>query len=789
MQSLLSQYKACDHEDEIYKKWEESGAFSPSSTSYKLQATSSSFSLVMPPPNATGTLHIGHAVMLAIEDIMVRYHRMKGEATVWIPGTDHAAIATQTTVEKKLLKESGKRRSDLGRENFLQEVEKFVAASQERIKLQIRKMGASCDWSREAYTLDEQRSLAVRTAFKMLYDKGLIYRGERVVNWCPRCQSTLADDEVEYKEEKTPFYYFKYGPVIIGTARPETKFQDKTIVVNPEDARYKHLIGTKFEVEWIEGKVMANVIADPAVDLSFGTGAMTITPAHSFEDFELARKHALPVTLIIDEFGKLTPAAGSFAGQKARAAREEIVAKLRAKGLVEKIDENYIHNLSVCYRCGSPIEPLPKLQWFIDVNKEFKFENSLTGSDPLKGRTLREGITGLKTGEKVTLKKLMSQVVETGQIKIIPDYHLKIYFEWIKNLRDWCISRQIWFGHRVPVWYRTNRSNTTYVGVEPPEGEGWEQDPDTLDTWFSSGLWTFSTLGWPAAVAEVKSQISNLKNIRKPTSDLSMFHPTSVLETGYDILFFWIARMILMSTALLGEIPFRTVYLHGLVRDMQGRKMSKSLGNGIDPLDMVAKYGADAVRLSLFVGTAAGTDVKLNEQKIAGYRNFANKIWNASRFVLMNLDRVRPSEGRTLKESDQKILTELQEVVRDVTASLEKFDFNHAADRAYHYFWHTFCDKIIEEMKPRIGKEPGTARYKTWHDSKTSPQGGGMPGFIPDSADRQAAQYILYTVLITCLKLLHPFMPFVTEAVWGEVPKPAPGLLISEKWPDISLKS
>ncbi|MDP3771025.1 MAG: class I tRNA ligase family protein [bacterium] len=502
-------------ESSIYKQWEESGAFAPAAHS----RTGEHFSIVLPPPNVTGTLHAGHAVMLAIEDMMVRYHRMKGDRTLWIPGLDHAAIATQNVVEKKLKKENvqGRRtRHELGREEFLAEVAKFVETSKARIIEQTKAMGASLDWSRLAYTLDEQRSKAVREMFVRMYEAGILYRGNRIVNWCPRCKSTLADDEVEYKEEKTPFYYFKYGPVVIGTARPETKFQDKTLVVHPEDERYAHLVGKTFEVSWIEDEPLtSNVIADPIIDREFGTGAMTITPAHSFEDFDLAQRHGLPIVTIIDEDGKLTSAAGSFAGRNAREARADIVAKLQEKGLVDHIDEQYTHNLSVCYRCETPVEPLPKLQWFVDVNKKFR-----------KARMTRMDRADDADTRMASLKDLALAAVGDGpdQVKIIPERFAKEYFHWMENLRDWCISRQIWFGHRLPAWYRRQPTaptlgpgqadsrqpqadKDTYVGIEPPRGDGWEQDPDTLDTWFSSGMWTFSTLGWPSVTKELKNKM------------------------------------------------------------------------------------------------------------------------------------------------------------------------------------------------------------------------------------------------------------------------------------------
>ncbi len=749
-------YEAKQYEDAIYAAWERSGFFNPDNLPGDRKET---FSIVLPPPNVTGTLHMGHAVMLAVEDVMVRFNRMRGKKTLWLPGTDHAAIATQTKVEKLLMKDGMKDpRGQLGREAFLKRVEEFASASHDTIVNQAKKMGASLDWSREAYTLDAARNRAVNTVFKMMHDDGLIYRGHRLVNWCARCQSTLADDEVEYREEKTKFYYFKYGPVVIGTARPETKFLDKVIVVHPDDARYRDLVGKEFEVEWIEGKVKAKVIADAASEMEMGTGAMTITPAHSFVDFDLAKKYGFEVVQIIGENGKLTEAAGSFAGQDAHEAREAIVEKLAANGLVDHIDENYVHNLSVCYRCESPVEPLPKLQWFIDVNKLFTFRASSNAA-----------IGGIKDGEQVTLKSLMSYVVRSEQIRIIPDRFKKTYFHWIDNLRDWNISRQIWFGHRVPVWYRSipplpdlsaealakaegglggvGVQSELFVGVQPPQGEGWVQDSDTLDTWFSAGLWTFSTLGWP-----------------DKTQDLRTFHPTSVLETGYDIIFFWVARMILMTTYALGEIPFKTVYLHGLVRDERGRKMSKSLDNVIDPLDMIKLYGADATRLSLVIGSTPGNDSKLSEAKVAGYRNFTNKLWNISRFVLSSVDRdatkvAKNPEPHTL--TDRWILSRLASLQLEVTKHLEAYEFSQAGEKLRDFTWGEFADWYLEIAKiQRL-----------------------------DSTDA-----ILLYILENLLVLWHPFMPFVTEEIWKHFSVPplpegglggvgVPVLLMIHPWP------
>ena len=716
-------YEPAAHEDGVYAAWEASGYFNPDKLPGQRKEA---FTVVLPPPNVTGTLHMGHAVMLAVEDTMVRFARLRGKKALWIPGTDHAAIATQTKVEKLLMKEGMKDpRGELGREAFLERVQAFASASHDTIVNQCKKLGASLDWSREAYTLDVVRTKAVRAAFTKMYNDGLIYRGYRVVNWCARCQSTLADDEVQYREETSKFYYLKYGPIVIGTARPETKFHDKVIVVHPEDERYTNIVGKTFEVEWIEGKVSATVIADKEADMTFGTGAMTITPAHSHEDFAIAQAHGLEIIPIIDEHGVFTSAAGSFTGRSARESRDEIVATLAGKGLVERIDEKYVHNLSVCYRCDSPVEPLPKLQWFINVNKTFKFQASL-----------RAPIHGIADGQEVTLKSVMQQVVREGEIKIVPDRFEKTYFHWIDHLRDWNISRQIWFGHRVPVWYR---GEETFVGIEAPEGEGWTQDPDTLDTWFSSGLWTLSTLGWP-----------------EETLDLRTFHPTSVLETGYDILFFWIARMVLMTTYCVGEVPFKTVYLHGLVRDEQGRKMSKSLDNIIDPLDMIAKYGADATRLSLVIGNTPGNDSRLSEEKVAAYRNFTNKLWNIARFVLTTIGsqegEVRRSSGSQDPVAatlvDRWILSRLGVVTERVTRHLDTLEFSAAGEVLRDFTWSEFADWYLEAAKTQPGASTNT---------------------------------ILLFALERLLILWHPFMPFVTEVIWKELGKDS--ALIVAEWP------
>ncbi|MBI4136302.1 MAG: valine--tRNA ligase [Candidatus Vogelbacteria bacterium] len=723
---LLKPYDPKTTEGRIYRLWEASGAFQPDPSKKDI------FSMVLPLPNVTGTLHLGHAAMITIEDIMTRYARMRGKKTLWLPGTDHAAIATQSKVEEIIYKQEGKTRHDLGRKEFLGRVEQFAAGSRDTIVKQIRGLGASVDWSREAFTLDEPRSRAVRTAFKLLYDAGLIYRGRRLVNWDPRLQTTVSDDEIEWQTETTPLYYLKYGPFVIATARPETKFGDKYVVVHPADERYSQFeSGQKLTLEWINGPVTATVIKDKTIDREFGTGAMTITPAHDLTDGEIAERHSLESEPIIDLSGKLLPIAGEFTGQHWKKARPKIVAKLEAKGLVEKVDANYQHQLATNSRGGGAIEPQLLEQWFIAVNKPF-------------GQAQK------------TLIDLMRQPVTSGQIKIIPEHFAKIYFHWIDHLRDWCISRQIWYGHRIPVWHHepkcvpiAGREKEIEQCQEIVVGEPMEkcphcdakfiQDPDTLDTWFSSGLWTFSTLGWP-----------------EPTADLKTFHPTTVLETGYDILFFWVARMILMSGFLLGQIPFHTVYLHGLVRDASGKKMSKSKGNVIDPLTMADKYGADALRLALVIGTSPGADSRIAEDKIRGYKHFANKLWNIGRFILTAVGREVPARPAPIPAADQNLINQLDKLTEEVTTDLEAYRFSLAAEKLYHYVWHTLADKIIEAAKPRLLKEP------------------------------RETKWLLYTLFERCLRLLHPFTPFITEELWSLRPESTGSKpLITTPWPAV----
>ncbi len=597
---IAKAYDAKEHEDNIYKMWEESGVFNPDNLN--LPADAPTYTIVLPPPNITAKLHLGHAAMLAIEDLMIRYKRMKGFRALWIPGTDHAAIATQNVVEKKLLRE-GISRHDLGREKFILEVDKFLKETQTIILNQTRKMGSSLDWSREAFTLDEQRQRAVKKMFIDMYNEGVIERGERVINWCPRCKSTLADDEVEHKDQKTILYTFKYSkdfPFSISTTRPETKLGDSAVAVNPKDARYKDLVGKVFNVNFVGIDLKLKVITDYEIDQGFGTGALGVTPAHSMIDAKMAEVNNLKIIKVIDEDANIREGFQEYSGKTALEARKMIVEKLRAAELLEK-EEEIDNSLSICYRCDTAIEPLPSKQWFVNVNKELA---------RLGGKSIKQ-----KAIEAAKIK----------DIKFIPERFEKIYIDWMENLHNWCISRQIWFGHRIPVWYK---GYETYVGDEAPSEDGWTQDEDSLDTWFSSGMWTFSTLGWP----------DNYKDGIK-SGDLARFTPTQVLETGFEIITLWVSRMIMMTFFALDEVPFTHVYLHGMILDDKGQKMSKSKGNGIDPLDVIEKFGTDSVRLSLLSGNTPGNNMRLSEEKIGSNKNFVNKLWNISRFILSKSER------------------------------------------------------------------------------------------------------------------------------------------------------
>ncbi|MFA6551187.1 MAG: class I tRNA ligase family protein [Patescibacteria group bacterium] len=892
------------YEDAIYKKWEESGFFNPDVCVAKKVCNQNAepFTIVLPPPNITDKLHLGHMVMVAVSDILIRYNRMRGKRALWIPGTDHAAIATQNVVEKKLWKEKHQTRHDLGREKFLAEVWQFVKTTQATIIHQLKKTGASLDWSREAFTLDETRQAAVKQMFIDMYNEGVIYQGYRVVNWCPRCQSTLADDEVEYKKEKGKLYWLKYGPFILATSRPETKLGDTAVAVYPGDERYKDMVGKKYQIPGVLGEFEITVVADRAVDPKFGSGAIKVTPAHDFTDYEISQRHGITMKQIINEEGKMMANCGKYAGLTTAEARAAIVKDMEDIGLIDHIEEGYEHNLAVCYRCGTTIEPLPSKQWFVAVDKKIK-----------------------KLGGK-SLKEKAIAVAKSGEIKFVPERFTKRYLDWMENLHDWCISRQIWFGHQIPAWYRKNAecrmqnaeckdkgveityyvhgttldneqekasghydvelselgirqshdlkdlvkeekfdavfcsdlkravasatiafgdkykiiqdkrlrecdygdltrgdnkkveamekkiinqpfpngesyrdvenrvreflaevtdkyagkkiaivahkapqlaieillNNKTweqaidedwrkqkawqpgwkyelkelvYVGEEKP-GENWTQDSDVLDTWFSSGMWTFSTLGYP-----------------KKTNDLKTYHPTQVLETGYEIITLWVSRMIMMSLFAMNEIPFANVYLHGMVLDAQGKKMSKSKGNGIDPLEMIQKYGTDAVRMSLIVGNTPGNDTRMSEQKIADFRNFANKLWNIARYIIMQNAECRMQNDKKINEkdltlTDRWILGKMEELIVYVSTDIENFRFSQAGERLRDFTWNDLADWYLEAAK---------------------------------FEHNEAKSLILKNILADLLKLWHPFMPFVTEAIWSEMG--SDNLLMVAPWP------
>ncbi len=703
MSELAPTYDAKKYEAAIYQRWVASGLFNPDNLS--LPPTAPNYTIVLPPPNITDKLHLGHAAMLAIEDVLIRYHRAKGHRSLWLPGTDHAAIATQNVVEKMLYKQEGKTRYDYGRTEFLRRVWQFALPIQTTILEQIKKMGASLDWSRLAFTMDEPRQKAVRHMFVEMYNEGVIYRGERVVNWCPRCQSTLADDEVDYREQAAKLYTFKYSPdfpIPIATTRPETKLGDTAVAVHPQDERYQQYIGQTYSLNFCGQPLTLKIIADRSVDRNFGTGAVGVTPAHSLSDWQLAEKYDLPMVKVIDTDGLLGHNLGQFSGLSTLAVRELIVAELKKQGLLIK-EEAVTNNLSVCYRCGTPIEPLPSKQWFVSVDKPL---------DRLGGRSL---------------KTAAYEVAENGQIKFIPQRFTKRYLEWMDNLHDWCISRQIWFGHQIPVWYR---GDEVLVSETAPTESGWTQDPDTLDTWFSSGMWTFSTLGWP----------DNWQKGQK-LGDLARFHPTQVLETGYDILTLWVSRMIMMSLFALGEVPFYEVYLHGLVLDEQGHKMSKSKGNGLDPVAMIELYGADAVRLSLLIGVTPGNDCRLGTSKIESCRNLVNKLWNIGRYILSIVPNKAVFVQNNLDLSqttlaDRWILRQFNNLIFAVSNYLEHYEFSLASEALRDFTWHDLADWYLEISKIETSKEKFNI-----------------------------LAYLFKNLLI----LWQPFMPFVAEVLWDEL--------------------
>ncbi len=697
-------------EGEIYKEWEESGAFEGRRIPGR-----ETFTIVMPPPNITGQLHMGHAMDCLMQDAPVRYHRMKGDATLWLPGTDHASIATEVKIVEQMAKE-GLKKEDIGREAFLERAWKWKAEYGGRITKQLRRLGASCDWSRERFTMDEGCSKAVREVFVRLYEKDLIYRGDRIINWCPVCKTALSDAEVEYEEQASHLWHIRYpgldgsAGVVVATTRPETMLGDTGVAVNPEDERYTHLVGKAVILPLMDREIP--VVADSYVDKEFGTGAVKMTPAHDPNDFEVAQRHNLPILRVTNDDGTMNEAAGKYAGLTQQECRRQVLEDLQKLGLLIKI-EDYTHNVGTCYRCHKTVEPLVSRQWFVNMK-------------PLAEPAL--------------------QAVREGKTNFVPERFTKTYYNWMENIRDWCISRQLWWGHRIPAWYCDDCGHMTVAREEPTAclkcgNTHLHQDEDVLDTWFSSALWPFSTLGWP-----------------ENTEDLKYFYPTDVLVTGYDIIFFWVARMIFSGIEQMGVTPFHTVLIHGLVRDDKGRKMSKSLGNGVDPLDIIEQYGADALRFSLAMGVSPGNDTRFSTEKVEAARNFANKVWNASRFVLMYAQTREDLNGKTLQLPDKWILSRSQQAIREVSAHMEDGDFGLAAQKIYDFAWSEFCDWYIELSKGRLMGE--------------------------DTQSRATAQAVLLHVLETLLKLLHPFMPFLTEAVYKSLPG-SEGFMMLSDWPKI----
>ena len=666
-------YEPAAYEADIYALWENSRVFVADPLSKKEH-----FSISMPPPNETGTLSLGHSLFLTLQDIMARHARQQGKDVLWLPGTDHAALPVNAIIEKKLAEE-GTNRHAIGREAFLERTREFVGNSRDTMLGQMRAMGASADWTRLRYTLDDALNRCVNETFVKMYNDGLIYRGHRIVNWDPNLETNISDDEVVYTEEKGKFYTFKYGPFEIGTARPETKFGDKYVVMHPDDKRYaKYKHGDTFETEWINGKITATIIKDKAADPEFGTGVMTITPWHSAIDFEIAERHGLDKEQIIDFNGKLLPIAGEFEGMHITEARLKIVEKLAEKGLLASTDDNYMHNVAINERGKGVIEPQIRLQWFVDVNRpaiEWK-------------------------GKQCSLKEVLQHVIRDGDIELIPKRFEKIYFHWIDNLRDWCISRQIWWGHRIPVWYREGEKGKQerYVGVTPPPNmEGWEQDPDTLDTWFSSALWTWSTL---VDQDLAKDYSLSLEDLLKRSPDFKAYHPTTVMETGWDILFFWVARMILSTTYVTGEVPFKNIYLHGMVRAADGKKMSKSRPESIiDPLAVIPKYGTDALRMALIMGVSPGNDQNWGWGKIEANRNFCNKLWNIARYIEGQGAPASDASPEVASDADHWMLHGLGNTADAISDHLTHYRFSEAYELLYHFIWDDFADWYIEASK------------------------------------------------------------------------------------------
>ena len=703
--------KVYDHkevEQKLYDRWMERGYFTAEPDKSK-----PSFCIVMPPPNITGKLHMGHALDNMLQDALTRYHRMKGFATLWVPGTDHASIATEVKIVDALAEE-GISKNDIGREKFLERAWEWKKEYGDTITTQLKKLGSSCDWSRERFTMDEGCSRAVREVFVRLYKKGKIYRGNRIINWCPTCRTALSDAEVEYTEKSSHLWHIRYPAedggegIIVATTRPETMLGDTAVAVHPDDERYKNLVG-KNVILPIVGKPIP-VVADKYVEKEFGTGAVKITPAHDPNDFEVAMRHDLPIISVLTDDAHVNENGGKFCGMTALEAREAIVKELQELGAMVKI-EDYAHNVGECYRCHSTVEPMVSMQWFVSMKD---------------------------------LAKPAIEAVRSGETQFIPSRFDKIYFNWMENIRDWCISRQLWWGHRIPAYY-CDECGHVNVSVDEPEKcekcgcTHLHQDEDVLDTWFSSGLWPFSTLGWP-----------------EKTPELECFYPTTTLVTGYDIIFFWVARMMVFGEEVMGKAPFEKVAIHGIVRDEQGRKMSKSLGNGVDPLKVIEKYGADALRFSLASGVSAGSDMRYVEKKVTAAGNFANKIWNASRFIAMNSDGTEQLELENIDVADKWILSRLSQVTKEVGDNIDKFELGLASSKVYDFIWSEYCDWYIEMAKPRLYGE--------------------------DEKAKKTALGVLRYVLIDALKLLHPFMPFITEEIFVEVLGAGESIMISE-WP------
>jgi valyl-tRNA synthetase len=712
-EKFLKPYNSKESEEALYKKWEDSGFFNPDVCVQKgvTKADAEPYCIIMPPPNANGSLHAGHALFVTLQDVMTRIARMQGKKTLWYPGADHAGFETQVVYEKKLQKE-GRSRFGMDPKDLYKEILDFTLSNKSFMEGQLRQLGASCDWSRQLFTLDERVITTVRETFKKLEEDGLLYRGARTVNWCPKHQTSLSNLETEHEARKEPFYYFQYGPFVIGTSRPETKFGDKYVVMHPDDARYaEYTHGQKIELEWINGPITATVIKDEAGDPEMGSGVMTITPWHSNIDFEIAKRHNLDYEQIIDWRGKLLPIAGEFEGMSITDARQKIVEKLDAKGLLVKIDETYEHTVPVCYKCAKEIEPQIRRQWFVRMK-------------PLAEKALK--------------------ALDEGEFRILTEQHGKIFRHWLANIEDWNISRQIVWGIPIPAKI-CSECDEGFVDLENKLttctacGGTLVDDPDTFDTWFSSGQWPFVTLGFP------------------DSEDFKMFYPTSVMETAADIIFFWVARMVMFGLYRTGKVPFRDVYLHGLVRDKFGKKMSKSKGNVTSPTDISEKYGTDALRMGLLIGNTPGTDMNLDPDKINAYRKFANKLWNITRFILNAVDEVGLKHTVQHKDEDADMLTEVQNLAKDVTTDIEKYRLYIAGEKLYHFTWHRFADEVIER-------------------SKTILQGD-------DEELKKEKVRALYDALVIQLKLLHPFMPFITEEIWQSLPEKECDLLMVATWP------